>query len=300
MRPVRIAGGWPGVGRGGMEGRVAATKWVCIAAVAAMLLLWWTCCADPALPAVVGGDSRAHMTPADGAAFAPDEATEARDVPSSMPDSSPASPDNLARERVLAGQQQPRGRLMQGPEPLADHVVELWTGEHGKFLPAGIEVVTDRLGRFVLPPAALPSAVRDQTRLRVRGPRAPEWWFHGYWQPAIGDVAVPAPTTLRGRVVDEQAVALASVNVWLANPHEAGFDFDLPPDSLLRPRSAVTDADGRFVFERAHQGRLQVLAQQPGLLAASASLDLPASSMTSRDDRLRVPRCTATGSASRS
>ncbi|MCU0863257.1 MAG: hypothetical protein MUC36_05675 [Planctomycetes bacterium] len=257
---------------------MSATKWqpvgvlATLAAVAAVLL-WWLWRADDAPPVVVGDRTRSTTPPAGGSASAPDDATGPSGTAAS--NSSATSSGNLARERVLAGQQQPRGRLMQGPEPLADHMVELWTGEYGKFRPAGIEVVTDRLGRFVLPPAALPSVVLERTWIRVRGPRAPELWFHGYWQPAIGDVAVPAPTTLRGRVVDEQAVALAAVNVWLASPFEALFEFDLPADSVRRPRAAVTDVDGRFVFERAHHDSLRVLAKQPGLLAASASLDLP-------------------------
>jgi hypothetical protein len=261
-----------------MGEQVIATKWrpvgvlATMAAVAAVVL-WWLWRGDAAPPVVVGDRTLAATAPAIGSTSASDDETGPGGTAASM--ASATSPDNLARERVLAGQQQPRGRLMQGPEPLADHVVELWTGEHGEFLPAGIEVVTDRLGRFVLPPAALPSVVQEQTWIRVRGPRAPEWWFHGYWQPAIGDVAVPAPTTLRGRVVDEEGGALAAVNVWLASPFEPIFAFDLPADSVRRPRAAVTDVDGRFVFERAHQDSLRVLAKQPGLLAASASLDLP-------------------------
>ncbi|MFK7742706.1 MAG: carboxypeptidase-like regulatory domain-containing protein, partial [Planctomycetota bacterium] len=126
-------------------------------------------------------------------------------------------------------------------------------------IPSGRAATTAADGSFALPTKSKQTGTAHW--IRADGPLAPIEWRQGAFVLDLGDVEVPEPRTIHGRVLDAAGNPVADAEVAASSTVDLGVRGAWPSHPGLATR---TDADGRFTIAKLVRRSLRVCARKPG------------------------------------
>ncbi len=179
--------------------------------------------------------------------------------------------DNIARRTVQKADEQITGRIIDHQGPLADVQVELLHADEKRRMHSAWKGSTNDAGRFAA--SGLPA---NRYRLAVQGPNVPNGlevnWFELQAGQSfdLGDLRVPLPGSLHGRIVDPSGKPMPGVRVYhhhSTNHLRRNFNLDAEPDSEAADPNQLTDADGNYAFTNLPPGEHSIRAEVKGFAA---------------------------------
>lgn len=237
---------------------VALLLLLVLGGVLAALLLWQPPTGEAAAPSAPERDATPRQVEAAGPARDADTAQQAGGGSDRDPED-----QGLARSPVLDGPAV-RGRLVQSGHPMGARTVSCVSNYGRPDAEVVLTVTTDDDGRF-----ALRGLAPSRVSLAFEGPGVPEPWVPRHVTVSaerdddLGDLEVPVPGSLRGRVVDEHAESMAGVAVF--HNHRPGYSsssFDRGANlASVRDAHVTTDLEGRFSLDNLPPGEHFVLVE---------------------------------------